>query len=693
MAITSDAIRNIAFAGHGSTGKTTLVEQILFNGGQIAKPETVASGKTVSDYHEEEVERGISVHASLSYVNWEEKLVNMLDTPGSSDFVGEVVAAFRSAESAVVVLGGKAGVQIETIKVWRRLNQRNMPRIAFINKMDEDRADYSTVLSDLSEKFDATFVPICVPFGNGADFKGVVDLIEQKAYLAPGFGTKEKETEITDEIQAIIDEYKPILDESAAEGVEELVEKYLEEGELSAEDIKTGLLTGFKNNTLVPVLCGAAEQGSGITPLMHFVANDGPAPLGQQEPAEKDDGEEISVKIDPEGDLAALVFKTSIDQFSGKLSFTKVISGKLHTDMEVFNARSDKKEKISKIYRAVGKKLEDVKELVAGDIGILAKMAVAETNDTLCAEDCTFHMKSLKLPQPVHSVAISATSKKDEDKLNQMLQRAAEEDLTFTIDFNKETKETVISGMGELHLNMILDKIRDHQKIEMETKVPKIPYRETITKPSGAEYTHKKQSGGHGQFGRVVLNIEPLQRGEQFDFVNAIHGGSISKGYIPGVEKGVLEAMDEGVVAGYPVVDVRSTVVDGKEHPVDSSEMAFKIAARGAFRDAMQKAGAVLLEPVMDLEVFIDDQYLGDVLSDLSSKRGRVLGQENMGGGIQEVKAQVPQAELQRYSIDLRSITSGTGSFEAEFSHYAPISGKIAEEVIAKAKAEAEKED
>jgi len=381
------------------------------------------------------------------------------------------------------------------------------------------------------------------------------------------------------------------------------------------------------------------------------------------------------------------VFKTSIDQFSGRLSFVKVVTGVIRGDSELLNPRENKREKVTKSYTCQGKKLEETDALVAGDIGILNKMASVHTNDTLCSPDQAVAYLPLQLPRPVHAVAINAVSKKDEDKMNQMLQRAAEEDLTFQINYNKETRETVISGMGELHLDIILEKIRTQAKIEMNTRVPRVAYRETVRKEAGAEYQHKKQTGGHGQYAKVVLEIKPLARGEQFKFVNGVVGGRISKGYIPGVEKGVIEGMEAGILAGYPVVDLEAKVVDGKEHPVDSSELSFKLAARGALRASMEKADPVLLEPVMNLTVFVDDQYLGDVLSDLSSRRGRVLGQEPVGGGIQEVKAQVPQAELLRYSIDLRSITSGTAGFEMEFNHYSPITGKIADQVVAAAEA------
>jgi elongation factor G len=401
-----------------------------------------------------------------------------------------------------------------------------------------------------------------------------------------------------------------------------------------------------------------------------------------------EDGTEEEFPIAADGPLAALCFKTRIDQFSGKLSFIKMVGGRLSHDSELYNSREGKKEKLSKVYTSQGKKIEETSELVAGDIGVLTKINSAKVNDTLSSPDHPVTVKPVQLPQPVHAVAIEVSDRKAEDRLAEMLHRAQEEDLTFTVEQNEETKETVISGMGELHLNMILDKIKQSQKIDVETKLPKVAYRETIQKTADASYRHKKQSGGHGQFGEVVIKIFPLERGQQYSFENMIRGMAVSKGYIPGIEKGLQEGMQEGFVAGYPAVDIGVQLLDGKEHPVDSSEMAFKMAAKGALKEAVQKAKPTLLEPVMHLEVFIEEQYLGDVLSDLTARRGRVQGQEQLGGGFIVIKAQVPQAELLRYAIDLRSITSGTGGFEMEFSHYDPISGRIADEVIKQAEAE-----
>lgn len=688
MAFATEKIRNIAIAGHVGTGKTTLVEQILYHGDVISKFETVDSGKTISDFTLEEIEKRISIHTSLTHLKWKDVKINMLDTPGSADFVGEVVCAFRSCESGIVVISGRAGVQIETIKLWRRLNNRNKPRIVFLNRIDEEHADFIKVLQDLKEKFGATFVPVTIPMGAGGSFKGIIDIMENKAYAVSGDGKKESASDIPADFADIAEEYRMMLIEAAAEGDDALMEKFFAEETLSTEEIKTGITKGLKENRLVLVFCGSALRGSGIVSILNFLESSAPSPVGAVETIRTGD-QESSAQINPEGSLSCFVFKTSIDQFAGRMSYVKVVTGKLGSDSELINSREQKKERISKVYTANGKKLEEAGELFAGDIGILTKLSATNTNDSLCSSDKMVSYNPLRLPHPVHSISVSAGSKKDEDKLNLFLQKATEEDLTFQVSYNQETKETVISGMGELHINMILDKIKESQKIELEMHVPKIAYRETITKPANMEYAHKKQSGGHGQYGKVLIDVKPLPRGEYYHFENAIRGMAVSKGYIPGIEKGLHDAMESGVLGGYPVVDVSVTLLDGKEHPVDSSEMSFRLAAKGALKGAMEKATPQLLEPIMKLKVFIEDQYLGDILSDMSSKRGKVLSQEPIGGGIMEVDALIPQAELLRYAIDLKSMTSGTGSFEMEFANYETISGKIADAVIQAAKASA----
>ena len=690
MGFTTEQIKNTAIIGHVGTGKTTLLEHILFAGGAIPKAETVESGKTVSDYTDEEIDKKISFHSTLSFFEKNGKKLNFIDTPGASDFVGEVILGLRACETGMMVVGADTGAQIETIKLWRRLDSRNIPRFIFINKMDKDRASFAEALDDLKKKFHKTFVPIVIPMGDAKNFKGVIDLIAEKAYMIPAGGGKEVAVDIPADMADLVAQYKEALIEGAAEGDDEIMEKYLEEGELSPEDVKKALIEGLHDNKLAPVLCGSGLVGSGIEALINFICDVSPSPLGFNDVLLDAEGNQKMVPISPDGDVKVFTFKTNIDQFSGKLSFWKCITGTVAADMELMNSREGKKEKITKLYTAVGKKLIDLKEIVAGDIGIASKMPLTLTNDTMFTGDLKDTFIKLRLPTPTYEVSVSANDKKNEDKLAQFMQKASTEDNTFRVSYNKETAETIVSGMGELQVNMILDKIQNNQKIGITTKIPQVAYRETITKKASGSFRHKKQSGGHGQFAEVHFEIQPIERGEYLRFINTIKGGAVSKGYIPGIEKGIAEGMQEGVLAGYPVVDIEVNLFDGKEHPVDSSEMAFKLAAKGCLKDVIEKASPVLLEPIMKLTVFVADQYLGDVLSDLSSKRGRVLGQDSMGGGMQQVNAEVPQSELLRYAIDLRSLTSGTGSFEVEFDHYSPINGKIADAVIAEAKAKRE---
>jgi len=684
MAYTTDLIRNVAISGHGSTGKTSLLEHILFQAGAIGKPETIETGKTVSDYNEEEIARKISVHATLSHVQVGPVKINFIDTPGSSDFIGDVILAFRSCETVLLLLDGKSGVQIETIKLWRNLETRQKRRAIFVSRLDEERASFENTLADVKDKFKVTPVAITIPIGEGPALKGVVDVLNGKAYARPAaHDQKEVAGPVPADMADKVAECRAKLCEAAAEGDDGLMEKYLDKGDLSPEEILKGLKEAFAGGRIVPAFAGSATANVGTQALLDFFADIAPSPLAlKSEMVTGPDGKEMEVRVDASKPLAALVIKTQIDQFSGRMSFIKVITGKFTPDIEITNVRDGHKEKFAKLYTAMGRKLEDAGELVAGDIGVVTKSATLKTNDTISTYEKPFAFKNLRLPTPVHNLAISAENKKEEDKMNEALYKAAEEDLTFRIKFNPETKETVISGMGELQINMILDKIKNGLKINMTTRVPRVAYRETITKKASAEYTHKKQTGGHGQYAKVVFDVEPLPRGGDYQFENKLFGQAVSKGFIPAIEKGIHQGMESGVVAGYPVVDVKTAITDGKEHPVDSSEMAFKIASREAFRAATSKAGPVLLEPVMNLTVFIEEKNLGDVMSDLSARRGRISGQKPIGGGIVEVDAQVPQAELLRYAIDLRAMTSGTGTFEVDFDHYSPISGKIADDVV-----------
>ena len=686
MSVNTKDIRNVAIIGHNGTGKTNLIEQMLYYAGVLSRPETVDSGKTVSDYTDEEIQRKMSVHSTLSSFQWDGKQINVLDTPGTGDFIGEAISSFRATEAALMLVDGREGAQIETIKLWRRLDERNKPRAVFINKMDKERASFRHTIDSLVEEFGAHFVPVVIALGEAEEFHGVINLIENQAYECHE-GGKETPIPIPEKYAAVVEDFRNRLIENAAEGTDELIEKYFAEGTLEPDDIRHGLAVGMRTNRVVPVFCGATDKGAGISSLLTFIKNNFPWPLGIQEYIIGHEGEETTIEIDPDKPFSAYCFKTTIDQFSGKMSFIKVVTGVLTPDTDIYNNEVGKKAKPGKIYRAVGKKLIETDSLEAGDIGIITKCDIAYTNATFVAgPEYKRRFRPLRMPQPVYQLAISAEDKKSEDKMNDALHRIAEEDLTFQMSYNNETKESIIGGMGELHIGMILDKVQDKQKIKINTKIPKIAYRETITKDSGlSEYTHKKQTGGHGQFGRVVIDIKPTERGVYYEFENAVKGGAVSKGYIPGIEKGIHEAMEEGFLAGYPLVDISVTLVDGKEHPVDSSEMAFKLAAKGAMQVALGKAGCVLLEPFMKLEVFVENEYLGAILSDLSSKRGRVLGQEEKGHVV-SVKAEVPMAELRNYAIELKSMTSGTGSFELEFDHYEELHGKLAEDVIAESK-------
>lgn len=663
-------IRNVAICGHGGTGKTSLVEQMMSRGGAISKAESIESGRTVSDFHEDEIKHQISIYASLVNLPWKGVKINILDTPGSSDFVGEVVSSFRVAETAVVVISASAGIQIETIKLWRRLDNRKKPRVIFVNKMDQNRADFRKSLDDIRTTFKVTAIPLNLPLDG--DASRILNILHMKSS-----GPEGKKIEAYSDATGETETWREKLIEMAAEGDDELTEKFFDNGTLENSDILKGLREGLADNTFVPVLYGSAAIGSGIQDLLDILVELCPPPGCEDEPLES--GE--SLPYHDSKPFSGFVYKTSIDKFSGKISYMKVVRGMLKPS-EFINTRIGKKERITKIFQVNGKSLYETPELKTGDLGAITKLDSVLTNDTIVAAG-DIRYKSLALPIPVHAMAIDTEVKSDENKMNDFLHRIAEQDLTFTIKFDEETKETIVSGMGEMHVNNIFEKLLHESKIQVQTRKPKVPYRETITKGAEAEYTHKKQSGGHGQYGKVYIRIRPLQRGEEFELANDIKGGAISKGYLPGIEKGLREAMTEGFLAGYPMVDIGVSVYDGKEHPVDSSEMAFKLAAKMALKKAYESAGPVILEPLVSLTIFVEDQYLGEILSDLSVKRARVQDQNPVGGGIQCVKAIVPQGELLTYAIDMKALTSGTGAYELEFSHYDMVRGKVAQDIIA----------
>ena len=681
-------IRNVALFGHGQTGKTTLLEAMLYTGHVIPQMGTIEDGKTVGDYREQEINKKMSIHSSVANLEWKNSQVNVIDTPGSGDFVGDVYSSMRACDSAIFLINAESGLEIETLKIWRKCQ---LPSMVFINKMDKEHADFEECLTNLKENFkDKTFVPLSMPIGNGKNFKGIVDLIDGEARYFEDGGKKIRKDKAPEGMEGL-EEHHTEMVEVAVESDEALMNKYFDGQELSHEEIVSGLKKAIVQGRIVPVLCGDALMNSGTFMLLESIVDYMPSPADVDPIIAQDkEGKEIMVNPDSAGPNAFFVFKTSIDQFAGKISYFRVRRGTAKGDTEFYDPNTDSKIKCGKMFKVNGKNLTEVGQLQAGDIGAFTKLDHVHTNETLCDAGHLVKLSPMELPQPIYNLAISCPNKKDEEKMIALLQKEMDEDPTFKIEYNTETRENVISGMGETQIKFILDKIKNKNKIEAETCLPKIAFRETIRKKASAEYTHKKQSGGHGQYARVAIDIKPIEEGLIYEFENAIVGGAISKGYVPGCEKGFHEAMESGVLAGFKVVDVGVRLYDGKEHPVDSSEMAFKLASRSAFKEAMQKAGPVLLEPIYELSVFTEQKFVGDILSDISSKRGRVLGQDSLAGGIEIIKAMVPLKELQRYSIDLKQITSGTGSFELVFHGYQQLTGKIADEVINSAKKEQE---
>jgi len=677
---------NIALTGHTSVGKTSFVDTLLWDLGAIDTLGKVDEGKSQSDYDEEEIKRKISIKSTVFSIDHNDHRVNIVDTPGSPDFLGEIVSSLYGADSILLIIDAVNGVEIETSKIWARAKDMKKPVIIFVNKMDKERADWGAVLQNIQENLGVKLFPVQVPVGKEAGFKGVVDLIHMKALLYDGDQKKGKEGDIPEDLKDEAENQRNELIETAAESTDELTEKYLEGETLTEDEILQGLREMVKLGDSVPVLCGSCSLNRGISDAIDMITLLAPPSdyMAKMEAVDANDhSKEVEIIRSSDSAFSGVVFKTMIEQFAGKISLLRVFSGVLHSEEEVYNATQGKKEKLSKLALPFGRNQMPLSgDATEGDIVVLTKLPYAETGHTLCSLDREVSFPDFKLPSPVHSVAIKAAIKKEEDKLNMLIQRASEEDVSFHVNYNKETKQTVISGMGELQFNIILSRIKEKHGIDFVTSTPLVAYRETVQAAGKASYKHKKQSGGHGQYGEVHLEIEPLERSGGFEFVDKIVGGAIPKGYIPGVEKGIAEAMVEGAVAAYPVVDVRVSLVFGSYHEVDSSELSFKIAGRQAFKLAMEQSKPILLEPIMDLSVFVSDQFTGDIMSDLNSKRGRVLGMDNLSGGIQKIRATVPQAELLKYSIELRSITSGTGSFEMEFSHYEPISGKIAEDVV-----------
>ncbi len=681
----TEQLRNVVLVGHSSSGKTTLSESALFNTGVLSRRGRVEDGTTVSDWDEEAIRRRISVAASVIPCEYKGHKINVLDTPGFIDFVGEIKGAISVADAALVLVDPVSGVEVGTELAWGYLDEYELPRAVFVNKMDRENAHFARVLGNLREVFSGNIVPVQLPIGEASEFKGVVDLVTMKAYLGEGAAP----SEIPAHLQAEAEKARTQLVEAAAEGDDELIMKYLDGEELTPEEIHRGLAAGIANRTIVPVFCGSALNNVGIRPLLEALISFMPSPT-QRPPfkAKRPDGEEVTLPADATGPLAAFVWKTVADPYVGKISYFRVISGILRSDMRAYSLPAASEERISQLFVPRGKEQLPATELVAGDIGGVAKLSSTSTNSTLCDKAYPLELPRPTYPDPLYSVAISPKTKADSAKMGPALARAVEEDPTLQWRFEPGTNETILSGMGEVHLDLAIRRMESKFGVGLNTSVPKVPYRESITRSAADFYRHKKQTGGAGQFGEVHMEIKPLPTGSGFEFdTSRVFGGAISSNFFPSIEKGIRSVLEAGPLAGYPVVDVRCEVYDGKMHPVDSKDIAFQIAGREVFKKTFMQAGPVLLEPIMDVQVIVPEEFMGDIMSDLNTRRGRVQGMEqSKGKGI--ITAQVPLAELQRYAIDLRSITQGRGIYTMKLSHYEPVPAHIAEGIIAQAKKE-----
>ncbi len=684
-----EQLRNIVLLSHGGAGKTSLSEAMLFHSGAISRLGRVDEGTTVSDYDAEEVRRKISVNTSLIPCEWKGCKINVLDTPGYADFVGEVKGALRAADSAVVVLDGVAGVEVGTELVWEHADELSLPRMVLVNKMDRENANFAQALGQAQANLPGRIVPIQLPIGAAESFEGVVDLVRMKAYR----GVKAEEGEIPDHLRDEAESYHAHLVDAAAEADDELLEKFFEEEALTEEEIVRGLSAGMLRGSIVPALCGAALSNLGVGTLLDAFVQYAPSPLEALERRATNvaTGNEEIVEPARQGPLAALVFKTLADPYVGKLTYFRVFSGAMESDSRVFNGNKGEEERLGQLYFLRGKEQEPTQTVPAGDIGAVAKLQHTATGDTLCDRDHPVTLPPISFPHPIFSAAISPKTKADLDKLGTALARLTEEDPTLRVEREASTKETVLSGMGESHIDIAARRLQSKFGVEIVTAVPKVPYRETITKTATSQYRHKKQTGGAGQFAEVWLRVDPLERGAGFEYDSEVREGHISRSFIPSIEKGIKQVLDRGVIAGYPVVDVKGVVYDGKEHPVDSKDIAFQIAGREAFKEAVRDAAPILLEPIMTLTITIPEGNMGDVLGDLNTKRARVLGTEQKGDKT-TITAQAPLAEMQGYATDLRSITQGRGVFSMEFSYYEEVPRQLAEGIIAKAEVEEEKD-
>lgn len=682
----SDAIRNVGIVAHGGAGKTSLTEALLYDTNAVSRLGRVDDGVATTDFEPEEIKRKVTISAALAPCEWKNYKVNFIDTPGYADFAAEVKSSLYAADAALVVLCAAAGVEVETVKVWRYAAELHLPRIAFINKMDRENADFLQVVNTMREEFGRQVVPVQLPIGAQNTFQGLIDLINMKAYIGGSDGKGLlTATDIPGDLLPQAQQARQEMVEAIAEADDELLMKYLDGQELTAAELAAALRKGVAAGSIFPVLCGSAYKNVGVRELLDFVINNTPAPTARTMVG-TDPRSQAEVRRTWQDPFAAVVFKTTADPFVGRLNYLRVISGSIKGDSMVFNATKGKMERIGSLYTMRGKSQDPLTAASAGDVVVVAKLQETGTGDTLCDRDHPVVFPFVSFPKPMFSLCVEASNKADEDKISGALHKLMEEDPTLVVKKDPDSGQMLVNGMGELHLDIMVERLKRKFGVAVKLSTPKVPYRETIRGTVKVEGKHKKQTGGHGQYGHVWLKLEPLPEGSGFQFVDEIFGGAVPRQYIPAVEKGLREAMQNGVLAGYPVVDIKATLYDGSYHTVDSSEMAFKIASAMAFKKGALQAKPVLLEPIYNVEVTVPENYTGDVVGDLNSRRGRILGMESTGDGLGVVKAQVPLAELFRYPIDLRSLTQGRGSFDMSFLHYEEVPSRLAETIIANAK-------
>jgi len=685
----TEHLRNVGIGGHGSTGKTMLVESLLFNLKETTRIGSTEQGTTVSDYNEDEIKRNISINTSLLHGEWRDTKINLIDTPGYTDFFGEVVGTMRAVDAVFAVISASSGVEVGTEMVWNEAVKNNLPRFLILNKLDRDNIDFDTAYEGLVESFGHQVVLAQFPVETGVNFDSIIDLFRMKMlkFSTDGSGNFTEE-DIPADLKEKANDLHIKLIESVAESDDTLMEKYFEAGTLSEDEFRGGFRKAVAQNEVFPVFCTSATGNIGVKRLLDVIVNFIPDP--------SEIGEKIAIdgkarKVDSSEPFSAIIFKTLSEMHVGELSYFKIISGKMKSGDDVINTSIGATERIGQIFVLNGKNKKNVDEMFAGDIGAVVKLKNTHTGNTLAAKGSEIVYEKIAFPEPRIRTAIQPKAKGDEEKISTGLHVLHEEDPTFIYEQDSELRQTIVSGLGELHLAIILSRLKKKFGVEVEEEEPKIPFRETIKKKAETQGKYKKQSGGRGQYGDCHLRIEPMKRGEKFEFVDAIVGGVIPGKFIPAVEKGVIETMERGVLAGFPVVDVRVTCFDGSYHNVDSSEMAFKMAASLGFKKAFTNAKPVLLEPIMEIEIRVPEEYMGDVMGDISSRRGKIMGMD-AEGRFQVIKAQVPLAELYRYSTTLRSMTQGRGIHTRKFSHYETVPADAAEKIIADAKKEKEEE-